>query len=86
MRAFFLLYFTGKGTFAVLFKGKFTGNVFVVKKLHPFLSEDVVKIFAKEAKFLYHINHPNVMSFIRSMQKAHDTNDGLFGVLVGSFW
>ena len=69
MRAFFLLYFTVKGTFAVVFKGKFTGNVFVVKKLHLSLSEDVVKIFAKEAKFLYHINHPNVMSLLGVCKK-----------------
>ena len=37
------------------------GNAVVVKKLHPSLSEDVVKSFAKEAKLLYHINYPNFL-------------------------
>ena len=57
----FLLYFTGRVTFAVVFKGKFAGNAVVVKKLYPSLSEDVVKSFAKEAKLLYHINYPNFL-------------------------
>ena len=63
-RLLFLLYFTGRGTFAVVFKGKFAGNAVVVKKLHPSLSENIVKSFAKEAKLLYHINHPNFVSLL----------------------
>ena len=62
--SFFLLYFTGRSTSAVVFKGKFAGNTVVEKKLQPLLSEGNVKIFAKEAKLLYHINHPNVISLL----------------------
>ena len=64
MSSFFVLNFTGRGTFIVVFKRKFAGNAVVVKKLHPSLSEDVAKLFAKEVKLLYHINHPNVVSLL----------------------
>ena len=35
-----------------------------MKKLHPPLSENLVKIYSKAAKLLYHINHPNVNSLL----------------------
>ena len=35
-----------------------------MKKIHPCLSENVVKVFANGAKLLYHINHTNVISLL----------------------
>ena len=42
----------GKGTFAIVEKGRYLGATVVVKKLHTGTTVDVTNVFMKEAKIL----------------------------------
>ena len=49
------IYISGRGTFAAVEKGFHNGDLIGTKKIHETLSEDVAKIFAKEAFLLSQI-------------------------------